>query len=470
MKRHFPNLIRSALRAQAQILPGVGYSRASSFPLRVRVRFLSKDSSADTAESKEWMRPSRPLSGDKGNIDSHLYTIVDEKGRKVVITTDSEEEDTDIDAEIQKIISQDTEANENVQFIDLEDMDMEDFQKRVESGEFGDKENEDITEEDVDLDELIKSMQEMDMEMDKDEDYEEYVEGKDDQDQGQGQGQEKEDDSGEKEDVFQKHFEANDFLQSQKVPDWLSTRRAKMSKMMSPSDARKKRNQASTGIPVIQHTLLSADEIISSLTANGAQDVKLIIPEDELKSYFGWKGMIIATASSYSLIRILTDNIVKSLRKRGLAERGVIGAQLGSEGGENTTISSRARKKRMLGGKKIDDGWMSVDCRNYIVHVQDELTRRNLNLEALWTPGSEEGKHLRRLDPKDEDAVDDYVANNPIPDEYTESMVKTNDFWSADGRNRGGYLREKNNRSISGRYQPTNNKKRKVKNRGRYSL
>jgi ribosomal silencing factor RsfS len=429
MSNQLPKAMLNTIRSK------IGHSRASI----QTIRFLSD-------KSKEWIPPSRPLSGDKGQ--SHLYSIVDKESSAVIA-------EEDLDDEIKKFMKEDQESNENVQFIDLDELDLEDFQQRFDSGEI--EANEDILDKDMDLDQMIAAIHAMEASDGDDEDI--VNENMDDIDIGS-------------EDKFQKHFETSDFLEeSQEAPDWLSTRRAKMSKpegmgMMTPSDARKRRRQPD--IPVIQHTLLSSDEIITSLANSGAQDVKLIIPEEELKSYLGWDGMIIATATSYSHIRVLTDAIVQSLRKRNLAERGVIGAKYGSEGGEDPTMSARARRKRNLGsGKKTEDGWMSVDCRNFVVHVQDAVTRRSVDLEGLWSPGSEQGKMLRRLDPKDEDAVDDFVAANPIPDEYTESMLKTSDFW-AGGQYRGGYARSKDEKK--GRYTPTNNQKRKPKNRGRYSL
>ena len=202
---------------------------------------------------------------------------------------------------------------------------------------------------------------------------------------------------------------------------------------------------------------------MTSLVNNGAKNVVFIQPSQKRQSYLGWKGLIIATASSYSHIRLLTDQIVYNLRKRGLAERGVVGAKYGAEGGEDSTMSKYARKKRSLGrGKKMDDGWMSVDCRNYIVHVQDSVTRSSIDLEGLWSPNSSEAKRLLEVNPLDDDSVDDYVAENPIPDEYIESMKVTGSFWTGDSR--GGYAR---NKKASNRYTPASNQRKKAKNRGR---
>jgi ribosomal silencing factor RsfS len=453
MSNHLPKAVWRTVYSR------IGHAKARPAASIQAIRFLS-----DSDESKEWIPPSRPLSGDKGQ--SHLYSTVDKDGSSSKPSIIAED---DLEDEIQKFIQESQDSNENVQFIDLDQLDLEDFKLKFDSGEIG--VNDDIVDEDVDLDQLIEAIHEMEAS------YADDDEEADDADQGNdGDGDALIEDDVTKQDKFQEHFESSDFIESssKEAPDWLSTRRAKLSQpataaamgMMTPSDARKRRREPD--IPVIKHTLLSSDEIITSLINGGARDVKLIEPDEELKSYLGWDGMIIATATSYAHIRVLTDAIVHSLRKRRLAERGVIGAKYGSEGGEDPTMSARARRKRNLGsGKKTDDGWMTVDCRNYVVHVQDEVTRRSLDLEGLWSPGSEEGKMLRMLDPKDEDAVDDFVAANPIPEEYTESMVKTSDFWAEGGR--GGFARS-GDAGKKGRYTPTNNQKRKPKNRGRYAL
>eukprot|EP00978_Attheya_sp_CCMP212_P012937 scaffold32283_cov54-Attheya_sp.AAC.8 len=104
---------------------------------------------------------------------------------------------------------------------------------------------------------------------------------------------------------------------------------------------------------------------------------------------------------------------------------GVVGAMYGAEGGSgDPTISRRNRRKSgMISRSAMDDGWMVVDCYNYIVHVQNAVTRRHLNLESLWSndPNSE-GHKLRRVDGDDDDAVDAYVNANPIPEEYANQM------------------------------------------------
>lgn len=332
MSNHLPKAVWRTVYSR------IGHAKARPAASIQAIRFLS-----DSDESKEWIPPSRPLSGDKGQ--SHLYSTVDKDGSSSKPSIIAED---DLEDEIQKFIQESQDSNENVQFIDLDQLDLEDFKLKFYSGEIG--VNDDIVDEDVDLDQLIEAIHEMEASYADDDD-----EGND------GDGDELIEDDVTKKDKFQEHFESSDFIESssKEAPDWLSTRRAKLSQpaaaaamgMMTPSDARKRRREPD--IPVIKHTLLSSDEIFTSLINGGARDVKLIEPDEELKSYLGWDGMIIATATSYAHIRVLTDAIVHSLRKRRLAERGVIGAKYGSEGGEDPTMSARARRKRNLGsGKK----------------------------------------------------------------------------------------------------------------------
>ncbi|GFH44479.1 hypothetical protein CTEN210_00953 [Chaetoceros tenuissimus] len=403
-------------------------------------------SNSSDSNEKEWIPPSRPLSGDKGQ--SHLY-----------VNQKTEEE------AIQQILKSQMDDTDN-ELIDLDGMNEDKLKLKFEQLD---------SDEDMDEETIAKLIQDLEL-MESDNQGDDTLEEKliDMNDETTDILQE--------EDVFQKHFESQDFLSdsstlsstssSSEVPDWLATRRARLSKtstatpvgMMTPQQA-KQSQHSSLDIPIIKYTLLSKDEIMTSLVNNGAKDVVFIQPSKERQSYLGWKGLIIATASSYAHIRLLTDQIVYNLRKRGLAERGVVGAKYGAEGGEDSTMSKYARKKRNLGrGKKMDDGWMSVDCRNYIVHVQDSITRSSIDLEGLWSPNSSEAKRLLEVNPLDDDSVDDYVAENPIPDDYIESMKVTGDFWTGDSR--GGYARNKKARQSSNRYTPASNQRKKAKNRG----
>jgi hypothetical protein len=74
---------------------------------------------------------------------------------------------------------------------------------------------------------------------------------------------------------------------------------------------------------------------------------------------------------------------------------------------------------------KIDDDWMVVDCGNIHVHILEDTTRQCLNLEGLWdlSDPNSEGSKLRRINFDNEDEVDTYVAENPVPDEYSNRMM-----------------------------------------------
>jgi len=217
-------------------------------------------------------------------------------------------------------------------------------------------------------------------------------------------------------------------------PNWLQTRQRKMqsesatwtpTNMMLPSEAAARRKLDSS-IPVIPHTLLSSREIVSCLTALGGQDIKVIIPDDKTKLALGWDGLILVTGSSYAHSRVMADAIVKNLRLRDLASKGVVGAMYGVEGGDNEVSSSyRHRKTGGRGLNSKDDGWMIVDCRNFAIHIQDEITRKSIDLEALWSPGErgKEGRRLRQVSSINDEQTDDYVSQTPIPDDYTNSLM-----------------------------------------------
>jgi ribosomal silencing factor RsfS len=173
--------------------------------------------------------------------------------------------------------------------------------------------------------------------------------------------------------------------------DWLQTRRAKLGHegidMMQPEEASKRKHEMSD-IPVKERTLLSAKEISFCLTSLGGEDVFVLPPQSDQQ------GRMLVTASSSHHLRSLAELLVRQLRRRNLHKFGVIGAELGPEGSDDP-----------------DETWLVVDCENYVVHLLDETTRRALNLEALWT--GKDGLH--RLNALDEEAVEDYVAANPVP-------------------------------------------------------
>jgi ribosomal silencing factor RsfS len=182
--------------------------------------------------------------------------------------------------------------------------------------------------------------------------------------------------------------------------DWLKTRRSVLGQdgieMMTPSEA-VSRKQEMSDIPVKEHTLLSKNEIATCLDALGGRDIKVVLDNPKQRRMGGPNGMVFVTVSSNSQMKSLANALIRQMRRRKLQEVGVLGAELGSEGNDDAS-----------------ETWMVVDCMNYIVHFQDEKTRKALDLEGLWS-----GKDkLHKLNTLDEDACDAYVAENPVPDDY----------------------------------------------------
>lgn len=185
---------------------------------------------------------------------------------------------------------------------------------------------------------------------------------------------------------------------AQEPVDWLQTRRSKQwdgVDIMTPDLGTTKKWQASD-VAIIQHTLLTRDEINMCLTAMGGQDITFL-PNTPNRRMGAATGMILATGSTPSQIFLLAETLVRQLKRRDLADVGVVGAQFGAEGSDD----------------KLDP-WRVVDCSNYIVHILDASTRRHLNLEALWS-----GRDASlRVSFDDEVAMDNYVAANPVPEGY----------------------------------------------------
>lgn len=176
--------------------------------------------------------------------------------------------------------------------------------------------------------------------------------------------------------------------------DWLVTRRANQSPIAMGFPNKNKRF-SDAELEVLEGVLLSSKEIEKCLTAMGGTDYKLI--KDSDVDLAGLAGLIIVTATSSQHLNLLADTLVRQLKQRKLQDYGVQGALNGADGngGNNET-------------------WLAVDCENFIVHIMLEDTRRYLNIEPLWS--GEDG--FFELDTSDEKAVDDYVAQNPIPEGY----------------------------------------------------
>ena len=183
------------------------------------------------------------------------------------------------------------------------------------------------------------------------------------------------------------------------IIDWLSTRRQALS-IQIPD---KNRRFVGAELEVKVGYLLSLSEITSCLTNMGALHVKNFAdPQGRLG---GPDGLVLATATSTPHLQLLSETLVRQLKIRKLADRGVGGAALGAE------------------GKSTSSDWNVIDCQNYVVHVMLEETRRHLNLEALWSGDDA----LLKLRLTDEDTIDDYVEKHPVPENFG-NMVEIEDI------------------------------------------
>ncbi|KAL7469909.1 hypothetical protein ACHAXS_010157 [Conticribra weissflogii] len=240
-----------------------------------------------------------------------------------------------------------------------------------------------------------------------------------------------------------KEHDANDF---DNTIDWLQARRSRLggaasggdveskhpSHLLTPKEAHSFRHQNSQ-IPIVLYTLLTPSEVSSSLSAQGGTDIRIIDTSEYDSKYgvtMGCNYLLIVTGRNSSHIRVLAESVVRNLKARKLNERGVVGASKGVEGGQDIFSTKRGRNRNArVGGTstsaKVDDSWMVVDCGNIHVHILERVTRECLNIEGLWdlsNPNSE-GSKLRRLNLNDEDQVDTYVAENPVPEEYASTML-----------------------------------------------
>jgi ribosomal silencing factor RsfS len=170
--------------------------------------------------------------------------------------------------------------------------------------------------------------------------------------------------------------------------DWLATRRAALGEQ--PEEA---------VVPVLHHMLLTESEMTQLLESLGGTNVAVLLDDPEAPRMGGAKGMVLCTALTTHHIRSLTKSVVEHLKDRKLQDLGVLGAQIGSHSHTSSSDTSN---------------WNVVDCHNYIVHIFDEPTRQALNLEYLWS-----GKDpIWKLNMHKEEALDDYVADHPVPADY----------------------------------------------------
>lgn len=179
---------------------------------------------------------------------------------------------------------------------------------------------------------------------------------------------------------------------------WRSARRKKLKAlgMSTPSES-KTAVRLDGAIDPVAFTLLSEAEITACLNHMGGQDVVFVEPK---RGNLGVQGLIVATGTSPSHLKIMADVLVRNMRQRKLQKRGVRGAKTGPDGDKG-------------------DHWITVDCGNFLVHLQDELTRKSLNLEKWWSEKAPSTTYTY-----DDSAMDDFCEKNPIPDEYFERFLR----------------------------------------------
>jgi hypothetical protein len=217
--------------------------------------------------------------------------------------------------------------------------------------------------------------------------------------------------------------------------DWLQTRRTALNRSMhGQQDGDFDDDDQIDIIPVIHHQLLTVDEIQTLLESLGGKDIVVLPDDPEQPRMGGAMGMIICTAESEAsafvasynpfLANAITRGLIDHLKHRQLQDLGVLGAQMGTG-----HLSTRQRGTMTNTGTST---WHVVDCGNYIVHVMDEVTRRALKLEYLWS-----GKDpLWKLDYWDESAMDEYCERHPVPNEYNGGVVSSSSsaattFWDS---------------------------------------
>jgi ribosomal silencing factor RsfS len=228
--------------------------------------------------------------------------------------------------------------------------------------------------------------------------------------------------------------------------------------LLTPGQAEVFQHQNSH-IPIHMYTLFTTSELSMSLLAQGGTDIHIINTFSNHQQHdnstgsggvgIGCDYILLCTGRNPSHIRVMADSIVRNLKLRKLHERNVLGALHGIEGGQDIFSNKRSRNRaRKLGGGgpgssgKMDDDWIVIDCDNIHVHILDDVTRKCLNIESLWdlsNPNSE-GSKLRRINLSDDDAMDEYVTQNPIPDEYAIKLFNYSSSSDCGGRGRDGWF------------------------------
>ena len=225
------------------------------------------------------------------------------------------------------------------------------------------------------------------------------------------------------EEIFQKELEAERLDASKQTEakpiatDWLRNRRAMLGEDSSSS---------SSDVPVTHHALLEAEEIKLLLEGHGGQDILIVHDDPEAPRMGGAEGMIFCTGGGSSgsknnqsnfinnspyLISALSRVLIDHMKDRKLHELGIAPSSQ-----QNTTNRAATTSPTLYGSgfASPSESWRIVDCGNYIVHILDDATRWDLNLEDLWS-GEDP---LWSLNMFDEDEVEDYCKRHPVPETY----------------------------------------------------
>jgi ribosomal silencing factor RsfS len=324
----------------------------------------------------EWIPPSRPLVGDKGY--SHLYRV------------DEESEDDEL-ARIER----------ELQLLEEEE------RKRG------------FTDEEAELASIERELQALEDPEGNEEDEEKELtqEEKDYLQQLEAEGWEVTDDVESYEDAEEEYDEDEDEENEEEplqslpaVPqynvNWLQTRQERLDKDARTGGLSPSYDKPYSDLPVVHHTLFTADEIMGYLSSLGGENPNLVL--DKVWNDFGdtrlggaLKGLIFVTGHSPAHVRMMSNSLVEQLKRRKLQEVGVMGAKYGAEG-----------------SKDGDETWFCVDCHNYAVNIQTEETRRVLDLEGWWSVGNPLAGYGLDTGGDDEEAMDEFVARNPAPREY----------------------------------------------------
>ena len=188
--------------------------------------------------------------------------------------------------------------------------------------------------------------------------------------------------------------------------DWLKSRRDLLKNAdqvwptaMGKMEDGRSQYQRVSDVEVKLHTLLSKHEILSVVESLGGYDLKVILDDPRNRRMGGSIGIILASGSTNFQIRSIAEALVRQLKRRKLQKFGVVGAEYGYEGSDDS-----------------QEGWYVVDCKNYVVHVQDELTRKLIDIEGHWERLLTEKSFNGVIN---EDEMDEWVAKNPVPDGLT---------------------------------------------------